>query len=242
VARPVVSTVTEELYASLIPFTESIAGMDGAATGWALLTYCQAVSKMVDKVAGYVRESDTGQPGWSSLLDLNRIPTEALDWAAQFVGVTNIAGTSDAVKRTRIASTDGYRRGTVASMTAALQAQLTGTKFVKVIERYDVDNPTLDSAYAIYFASLPAETPDQVAALNALTAQKPAGLLLRFHVTGATTDYEGLVAYQASYQVVFDSYATYGAVNTAPANYDEVGQKYATYTASIGAGTYGAVT
>src|SRR5947209_2404735 len=37
------------------------------------------------EIAGYARDSDDG-PGWSALLDLQRVPEKGLAWLAQFWG------------------------------------------------------------------------------------------------------------------------------------------------------------
>lgn len=229
---PVVSAFTTEVYEHQHMFAAN-----DANEGYSLLLLTQALTAPFVEVDDIVRDSDDGV-GWSALFDPDRCPVDKLGYLAQFVGVRLLAGLSEAEQRARVKGTDGFKRGSLGAVTAAAKQFLTGTKFVLIKERYDIDNPTLDSPYYLYIATKPSETPDYAAALAAIIAQKPAGIILRYTVTGATDSYEGLAAYQVSYQTVFDGYATYGAIQPAPTYYDGLGQKYATYTAAIGAGTY----
>jgi hypothetical protein len=143
-------------------------------------------------------------------MDVNRCPTEALGWLAQFAGVRLLPGATDAQSRQRIQSTDGFRRGTVAAMTAAAQRTLTGTKTVGITERYTGD------PYQLQVTTFAAETPDTVATYNALLAAKPAGLLLTYS-TGATGQtYAILNTKVASYTAMTTRYPNYTAVQIEP--------------------------
>ena len=75
-----------------------------------LRIFTQALAKMFEEVDTYVRDTDAG-PGWSMLLDVDRIPNKGLAWLAQFVGVTLNDQLDDATQRQRIRETDGFRRG-----------------------------------------------------------------------------------------------------------------------------------
>jgi hypothetical protein len=172
------------------------------------------------------------EPGWSQVVDITRAPTEALPWLAQFVGVTVPVGTSDAVARNLIQNVGGFSRGTAASILAAAQAYLTGTKSVTFTER-EAGNP-----YLLGITVKTAEAPDVSKVLAAITAQKPAGIILDFSVTGTGQTYGAVYnAGATTYSTVFTTYANYqnlllGITGNVPA-----GGTYGTGT--YGSGAYG---
>jgi hypothetical protein len=145
--------------------------------------------------------------------------------------------------RQRIASTDGFRRGTVAAMTGAARATLTGLQRVDFRERtggplgapqtyaqLKTGNPTYaamkanysdylhaggspDYAYYLQVRTYTSETPDFTATRNALLSQKPAGLVLDFDHVAGQT-----------YAQVKAGYATYAALKAAYPDYLAVAQ------------------
>jgi hypothetical protein len=74
-------------------------------------------------------------PGYSSILDINRCPTYALPWLAQFVGVRFPQPQSDAVMRAAIVNESAFQRGTIGVIEAAANAQLISPYVVTVHER-----------------------------------------------------------------------------------------------------------
>jgi hypothetical protein len=201
------ASFADALYTALAPLARQ-----DASYGWALLILCNALGTMFQTLEEYVRDSPAG-PGWSALLDLDRCPPEALGWLGQFVGVRLLPDSTVDEQRARIASTDGFKRGTRAALVGAAAATLTGDKTVVFRER-DHD-PADTPAYAYYLTVITytSETPDPTATLNALLAQKPGGIVLSYR-TAAGQDYTSLAAAYASYAAVTAAYPDYAAVHT----------------------------
>jgi Phage tail protein (Tail_P2_I) len=183
------------LYAALGP----LAQRDPEAA-WSLLIYVNAIGTMFQVLDVYVRDTPEG-PGWSPLLDLDRCPAEALPYLAQFVGVRLLPGATEEESRARIASTDGFKRGTPAAMRGAAIDTLTGAKRVVFRERYG-------DPYALDVLTFTSETPDPAMTLRALVSQKPGGIVLSYRA-GDGQDY----------QLVKDTHATYADVKAAYATY-----------------------
>ena len=111
-------TYAERLYGMLAP----LAARDSEVE-WSLLKLCNAIGVPFQLVEDLVRDTEDGV-GWSALLDLDRCPDEALPWLAQFVGVRVLPSSTPEQQRARIASTDGFKRGTRDAMIGAAQATL----------------------------------------------------------------------------------------------------------------------
>lgn len=195
-----IRSYAERFYAELEPLQ-----YDEPLTGWALLLYVASISEMFQEVkdlAGDIVIDGKTIPGWSVVVDLDRTPNKALGWLAQFVGVTIRSGLSDPDQRAWIRSTDGWKRGTRASMVGALTPYLTRTKTVLFRERYG-------SAYKLMVVTRWFETPDPVAAYQALLTQKPGGIVLDYHTINGR-----------DYQEVKDDNASYAAAKANYGNYD----------------------
>lgn len=210
---PVLSSFAAELYERLAPIA-----WDEARQDYALAKYLGGLGQMFQVVDDYGRDQLVNgeyAPGWSQLLDINRCPSPALGWLAQFVGVRLQTGLSDAAQRARIQGTDGWNRGKVSAIVAAAQQYLTGTKTVIIRER-DPAACAAQPAYGLTVITKTAETPSSAAVLAALTIAKPAGIVLNYQVlTG--NDYQSLVTNHPLYSDVFSTYLTYqGVVNDAP--------------------------
>jgi len=143
-------------------------------------------------------------PGWSIVVDLDRIPTKGLGWLAQFVGVSLDIALSDPLQRERIRATDGWKRGSVGAFMGAARQYLTGNRTVIFKERYT-------SAYHILVVTRAYETPDPDQVLAALTAQKPAGLILEYHTVNGRI-YLEVKEQNANYTAAKAAYATYEAM------------------------------
>jgi hypothetical protein len=181
---PELASFAALLYDALAP----LATLDGQAD-WHLAHYCGAHGAMFQPVADVARDTPAG-PGWSAVLDLDRCPDAWLPWLAQFVGVTVVAGSTPAEMRTRIASTDGFNRGTPEAIRAAAQATLTGNQTVTFRER---DSSAADPPYTLEVLTLTGETPDPAATRAAIVAQKPGGILLNYR-TVAGQDWQAVQA------------------------------------------------
>lgn len=193
------TAVGDELYAAQAPLA-----VDDASYGFALRAYSRALGAMFEEVSWYTRETGT-EPGWSRLADLDTTPSKALGWLAQFVGVRLDPALDDAAQRARIRATDGFKRGTLGAIVAAAQQYLTGMKRVVLVERAGGD------AYALDLITYTSETPDEPAVLAAVTAQKPAGIILTYNVlTGQT--FAQLKATYATFAAVEAHYPTFAAV------------------------------
>lgn len=194
-----------EVYDSLGAYSEG-----DALVGYQLLAYVGAQGQMWDDVEELSRDTDD-YPGWAILFDPDNVPFKYLAYTAQFVGVRLINGLSEADQRIRVKSVDGWSRGSVGAIRAAAQAHLTGAKHVVLRERYDPDNPTVDSAYHLFINTYTAETPDSGAVLAALMAQKPAGIVLHYEVVDGQ-DYQSLLDNHPLYSDVAGDFANYGDV------------------------------
>jgi hypothetical protein len=183
-SAPALDSFADNLYAGMEP----VAWLDGTVA-WSLAHFCAALGVMFQPAEDLARDTPDG-PGWSVVVDLARCPDAWLPWLAQFVGVTVIPGSTPAEMRARIASTDGFKRGTPAAIAGAAKATLTGNQYVAFRER-DISAP--DPPYSLEVITLAGETPDPNATLAAILAQKPAGIVLSYRtVTGQ--DWQALTA------------------------------------------------
>lgn len=198
-------TFAARLYGMLAPLAQH----DDQA-GFSLLILANAIGTMYQLVEDLVRDTPEG-PGWSMLVDLDRCPDDALPWLAQFVGVRLLPGSNPSEQRARIASTDGFRRGTVAALVGAAASTLTGERHVVFRERDHDPSDTPDYAYYLTVRTYEAETPDPAATELALLAQKPGALVLDYGV-----------AVGQSYDVVRLTYATYADVHAAFDSYGAI--------------------
>jgi Phage tail protein (Tail_P2_I) len=201
-------TFADRLYGMMRP----LAGADGQ-TGYSLLILCNAIGIDYQLVEDWVRDVDPQTPGWSLLLDVNRCPPEALPWLAQFVGVRLLPGDPDDADRVRIASTAGFRRGTVAALTAAAAATLTGNKSVFLTERDHDPADTPDYAYYLSVVTYAGQTPDPGMTERALLAQKPGGIVLTYTVVDGQI-YDQVRTRFATYADLRAGYPDYQAVWT----------------------------
>lgn len=132
--------------------------------------YLRALSDpLFQKVEEWASDTDDDKPGYSILVDPTRCPVEAIPWLAQFVGVTIWSGLSEAEQRAQLIGLGNWKRGTAASIQAALAPLLTGSKTVQIKERDT-------SPYHFQVLTYATETPDQNKVIAAITATKPAGL------------------------------------------------------------------
>jgi Glycosyl hydrolases family 16/Phage tail protein (Tail_P2_I) len=194
--RPEVVPLAEEIYAALGPLT-----IGDEATGWHLLRFVNAIAQAPQWTDDLVRDSDVG-PGWSSVVDVDRAPADALAWLGQFIGVEVEPDIDAESQRLRIRETAGFRRGTKAAIEGAARQFLTGNRTVQVLERDT-------SPYHLKVITFETETPFPDRTEAAVQEQKPAGLVLQY---------------------VLSSGATYGELTATGDTYAELSTEYPTYT------------
>jgi len=202
--RPTLGVVAEQLYSYVAP-----AGYDEAAQGYPLAALCYATCASVEAVAALVRDDPaTGEPGYSTLLDVDRAASESLDWLAQFVGVKIPSTvTMDAARRSWIHATGGFQRGTQAAMIGAIQPLLIGTQSVQILER-------TPDAYNFEVYTKTSETPSTTAVHAAIVAAKPAGLILYSYQAVSVNTWDLLHTNYATWNALYTRYATWNAMHT----------------------------
>lgn len=192
-SRPTVPSVSEEWYREL-----AVTQPGDDKRGWPLLILLGALGSAFGRLHDVVRDTNAGL-GWTGPLDPARCPGWALPWLAQFAGVKLTPGMAEAQQRAQITAPPAYERGTRAGMTAAVQATLTGTKSVTILERASGD------PYALTVVVRTSETPDTAAAQAAALAQKPIGLILTFVVSNAPIYDEATRTYDGVTSATYDA-------------------------------------
>ena len=114
-------------------------------------------------------------PGYSILFDPTRCPAADLPYLGQYVGVQIPTGTDTATARSLVIAEAGFKRGSVASIIAAAQRNLTGTQSVRIIERQRVDETP--DPYWFVVVVRPGEVISVPALVAAVNSVKPGGLL-----------------------------------------------------------------
>lgn len=191
------SRLAADVYELLEPYAEV-----DAANSYALRSLVEACTKTFVDIDEIVRDSLTGDVGWSSIFDADRAPTEALAWLGQMVGMLVYPTDGIALTRWRVAhAVGGIRRGSLTTMIAVAQQLLTGNKTVVVTER-------VGDAWHFAIRTRTAETPSSAAVLAALTASKPAGLIMDYATFTGILFQESL-ANQATYTLSTAAKATY---------------------------------
>jgi hypothetical protein len=153
-------------------------------------------------------DPDTGAPGWSSVMDLTRAPSEWLPWLAQLAGKRVNPSLDDDAQRARIVSTDGLDRGKLKAIAGAAAQSLDEPKTVFVVERHG-------GAYRLTVSTMTAQTPDPDRTRRDILEQKPGGLVLNTSsITG--DDYLSLRDTHQSYQALLDVYTDYDGILSNP--------------------------
>lgn len=204
-SAPAIGTAGLDIYRSLEPLA-----FDDPAQNYALLTLAAAHGAMLQPVDDLVSDTDDG-PGWSSILDIDRCPTAALPWLAQFVGVQLTQGDDDATQRQMIRDQPNAARGTPGAIAAAAQSLLTGDRNVFMIER-------ASSAYTLTVITYASETPDPdaVEALLLSPLVKPAGVKLTYQCVDGQTWAQLIVNYP-TWADVISAYGTWqDVINDTP--------------------------
>lgn len=168
------------------------------------MTYIEAACESISELDALVRDTDNGI-GWSSILDVDRVPAKALPWLAQLVGVITVMGISDAEQRARVKAHGNWKRGSPDAIKAATQLHLTGTKTVILRERFG------GSAWQLVIVTRTSETPNPTQTLADILEQKPAGVVLTYNVLSGQ-DFESLYVNHPDFADVYADYLTFEGV------------------------------
>lgn len=212
-SRPVVSEFTELLYDSL---PEALTYPD-AALGWPLLAYLSLEGDVGGgRLLTLLERIDPGRnpSGLSALLDASQADAAWLPWLAQLRGVKLTPGMTEAAQRTLIGGgSAGYLAGTPASIAAAVQTVLTGTRTVR-LSPSSVTLPGDGAWYDVLVLTRPEETPDPTAVIPAVIAAgaKPAGVVL--HASMLIANYAHLRDVHGTYTALEAALPTYQAMTS----------------------------
>ena len=122
-------------------------------------------------------------PGWSRLLDPYACPDQFLTYLGQLAGVPLSPITDVVVARDLLLSRHAHDRGTLYSITSAVQANLTGTQSVGLLER---TNPSgASDGYWFIVIVRPEEVVSVQALTDAVNSVKPGGVLWQLIQTDA---------------------------------------------------------
>jgi len=137
-------------------------------------------------------EDRDGRPGYSQMLDIERLPASAgFGYLGQIVGVKPTVGAPDEQQRDEVRRRAGKDRGRPSATIAAVKAVLTGSKSVRIVERVG------GSAWRHYVITRTDETPDVPAVLAAIAAGKPEGDIIEHIISDAALWSEGVLAWNA---------------------------------------------
>jgi len=194
----------DRMYGMLEPYTYADAQND-----YSLQEFLKSIGEMYEEIIDLAYDTTDGDDGWTLLTDITRVPSKAIDWLSQFVGVRQIEGLTDAQKIQRIAAREGFSRGTPHGMRAAAQVFLTGAKTVNLFERDT-------SPYHLTVQTYASQTPNSTVVQAALLSQKPAGIVMVYTVVTGQ-NYLQLRTAHSPYSATKSFYPTYGNVrNDAP--------------------------
>lgn len=202
-ARPIVSNFTERWYAALPSYMRAA----DEPLDFPLLRYLSLVgdhigdvSEIIERI-DYVGIFDGGSPGdTSDLVDPDTADEAWLPWLAQLAGVNLIDSLSAAERRDAIRTAgSGWRAGTKAGIKLAAQTQLSGTKYIEVLDHYEGD------PWRIGIRTRQDETASTAAVVQAILdmGAKPAGVEI---VTAF---------YAASWADIQAEYPTWAAIEAA---------------------------
>lgn len=204
-ARPDLGSFAEEFYARLEPFHDHTA--DGREytdeeLGWPLLIFWGTIASQWQRIDDITTESDDG-PGWSSLVDIDRIEDDGLPYLSQFKGAILLDGLTPEQQRERIRTVDGFSRCTAQSIKDASKRRLTGSQTVHLNEREG------GNALRIGVVTYIDETPEPELTFMDMMEQKPWGYIINYQVVDAW-----------GYEVLKVAFDDYGAVKTHYPDYE----------------------
>jgi hypothetical protein len=204
-----IKDVTQRIYDNLEPLSKP-----DESLGWPLLAFVNTMGEMFQPAADLCEDGPNGEPGWSVVLDINRVADEGLDYLAQFLGLHFYIGIDAPTKRQQIRDHVSWQRGTVDSILAAVRLYLTGTKTVQLSER---DTSAYHFNVTIWQAEAPADTTALVAYVNKFA--KPGGLWWTLTVNTGTPPpltYKDIYDPGWTYKFIYDTFETYGDIRYVP--------------------------
>lgn len=157
----------ERLYDALVPYNQADTSGDLRSLTEAL---CDGD---LERVHELVSDTDNHE-GLQTLFDVDACPAYALPFLAQLVGVELEPSLTEAQAREKIRTPEGFARGTIATMTAAIKRTLSGSQTVLIDERFG------GSAYAIRVRTFDSETASAAVTEAVVRAVKPGGLALTY--------------------------------------------------------------
>lgn len=174
--RPALDPVALELLSQTEPLARG--GLDH---DYAFEWLVAAIGSMWQSISD-VTEDTLDRPGWSSLVDYERVPTFAIPWLAQVAGVRLTLGAPEAVHREEIVRADGQKRGRPSAILRAAQHSLTGSRYVYVFERNG------GSAWHLRVVTLVSETPDPAKTEAEIRAAVPIGIVVEVTTVSTLDD------------------------------------------------------
>jgi hypothetical protein len=201
-----IKDVTQRIYDNLEPLSKP-----DESLGWPLLAFVNTMGEMFQPAADLIEDGPNGEPGWSIIVDINRVPDEGLDYLAQFLGLHFYVGIDALTKRQQIRDHVSWQRGTYASIIAAIRLFLIGTKTVILTER---DTDAYHFAVRIWQAEAPADTSALIRYVN--TFAKPGGIQWTLTVDPGTPPalrYIDIYDPGWTYKYIYDTFETYGDIH-----------------------------
>lgn len=166
-----------------------------AAEGFPLLKYLRTLAVPFDRAYQLTHQ---GEDPWSVALDPETCPDWALPWLATMAGVRVPGGMIPTRIRRLVVDQPSKRRGTLPALTAAIQATLSGTRSVDIVERDG-------SAYRLTIRTEDEETPMPLDTYNAIMRHKPAGIVLNYQVIGGRSWDDATGTWNSAGDVTWDS-------------------------------------
>lgn len=198
-----INRVAQMLYDAFAPVAQADAGR-----GYPLLKYINAIAYMFEEVVEIALDTDEG-PGWSPLMDPDRIKFDHIGYLAQFLGERIPASLDENFARIRVRDTPRLWRGTPKAIQDAVRATLIGDQVVYHTER------DTGSAWHYDITTYTSQTPSPDATERAIKAQKPAGQIYSFNLTNGG-DFNVLRLEHDDFQDVKDTFATFADVRADP--------------------------
>lgn len=203
--------------------------------------YIGGIGELFQEVEDYAADTDEGAPGWSALVDVDRVPSKGLDWLAQFVGVKLDHDDSDSGLRQQVRGHDRWGRGTPLSIIGPASRWVPQDGRFYMSERnpnpwhvvfilVDKPQPTqfyedifevqesyhkLRTAYSSYQNMYGSGRGDWDKVIDILQQTKPAGIQYSI-INTSTTLYMAIYILEATYQAVYNDFLTYQALYVAP--------------------------
>lgn len=202
-ARPATHAATEQVY-RLLP--DYVRGAD--ENTWQLLEYLDGAANGMRPAVDFltIADPDTSVSGTCEMVNPTAAPRAFLAWLGGLIGV-DTSTIADAYVREALGNAStAQRRGSVASLSVAVQRTLVGSQYVRVFTNVGGANP-----YRITVVTLTSETPDVAATLLAAEAEKPAGMEIELQLVSGST-----------WNLVEANYADWDAVTAAHPSWDDL--------------------